>query len=60
MYAVLRLNSFDEREVAGAGNTLGAFNRIHSAQPGYVSSVVVDLGGGHQFALNLRAACRTV
>lgn len=53
MYAVLRLNSFDEGKLAGASEKLDAFDEIHSAQPGYVGSVVVDLGGGRRFALNL-------
>jgi hypothetical protein len=53
MYAVLRLNSFDPPKLAVAADRLEEFNKIHSAQPGYVGSVVVELGAGRRFALNL-------
>lgn len=53
MYAVLRLNSFDPDKLAAASDRLGEFDSIHSAQPGYVGSVVVELEGGRRFALNL-------
>lgn len=53
MYAVLRLNSFDPGRLADSSEALDAFDKVHSAQPGYVGSVVVDLGKGRRFALNL-------
>jgi hypothetical protein len=53
MYAVLRLNSFDPAKLAVSADRLEEFDRIHAAQPGYVGSVVVDLGAGRRFALNL-------
>lgn len=53
MYAVLRINSFDLGKLASSSQTLDAFDKVHSAQPGYVGSVVVDLGHGRRFALNL-------
>jgi hypothetical protein len=52
MYAVLRLNSFDPAKLAASGERLEEFDRVH-AQPGYVGSVVVDLGESRRFALNL-------
>jgi hypothetical protein len=53
MYAVLRLNSFDPDNLAGSGQGLQEFDEVHKAQAGYVGSVVVDIGGGRHFALNL-------
>jgi hypothetical protein len=53
MYAVLRLNSFDPAKLAASPDRLKEFDRIHAAQPGYLGSVVVDLGPGRRFALNL-------
>jgi hypothetical protein len=53
MYAVLRLNSFDPDKLAASGERLGEFDKVHAAQPGYIGSVVVDLGEGRRFVLNL-------
>ena len=53
MYAVLRINSFDPDRLAAAADRLEEFDRIHAAQPGFAGSVVVDLGGGRRFSLNL-------
>ena len=53
MYAVLRLNSFDPAKLAVSADLLEEFDKIHAAQPGYVGSVVVELGAGRRFALNL-------
>jgi hypothetical protein len=53
MYAVLRLNSFDPAKLAASGEKLEEFDRVHAAQPGYVGSVVVDLGESRRFVLNL-------
>ena len=53
MYAVLRLNSFDPAKVAVSADRLDEFDKIHAAQSGYVGSVVVELGAGRRFALNL-------
>ena len=53
MYAVLRLNSFDPAKLAASREQLEEFDRVHAAQPGYVGSVVVDLGESRRFALNL-------
>lgn len=53
MHAVLRLNSFDPAKLATAQDRLEQFEELHSAQPGYVGSLVVDQGEGRRFALNL-------
>ena len=53
MYAILRLNSFDSDKLAASSERLEEFDKVHAAQPGYIGSVVVDLGAGRRFALNL-------
>jgi hypothetical protein len=53
MYAVLRLNSFDPAKLAVAADKLEEFDKIHAAQSGYVGSIVVELGAGRRFALNM-------
>jgi hypothetical protein len=53
MYAVLRMNSFDPDKLAASRGSLERFDKVHAAQPGYVGSVVVDLGEGRRFALNV-------
>ena len=53
MQAVLRVNSFDPGKLAAGQEQLEEINRLHAAQPGFLGSVTVDLGGGRQFVLNL-------
>ncbi|GAB2635146.1 hypothetical protein [Kribbella swartbergensis] len=53
MYAVLRLNSFDQDKLAVSSAQVEEFDRIHAAQPGYEGSIVVDLGAGRRFMINL-------
>ncbi len=53
MYAVLRLNSFDPDKLEKSGHQLEEFDRIHASQPGYAGSIVVDLGSGRRFMVNL-------
>jgi hypothetical protein len=53
MFAVLRVNTFDPDKLWASEDLIAEFDRIHAAQPGYVGSVVVDLGRGRRFALNL-------
>ena len=53
MHAIVRINSFDERRLAGAGETLEAFQRLHARQPGYSGSLTVDLGNGRRLVVNL-------
>lgn len=53
MYAVLRLNSFDPDKLAQFPDQLEEFDRIHASQPGYAGSIVVDLGSGRRFMVNL-------
>jgi hypothetical protein len=53
MQAVLRINSYDTTKLADHREDQAEFDRIHAAQPGYLGGVVVDLGGGRRFLLNL-------
>ncbi len=53
MYAVLRINTFDPNKLAESSDKLEEFDQVHSAQAGYVGSIVVELGVGRRFALNL-------
>jgi hypothetical protein len=52
MFAIVRLNSFDQIKVA-ASPALEQFDQIHRTQPGYVGTVVVDLQAGRRLVLNL-------
>ena len=53
MFAVLRVNTFEPDKLSASQDSIAEFDRIHAAQPGYAGSVVVDLGRGRRFALNL-------
>lgn len=53
MHAVLRLNPFDPDKLAASSDQLDEFDRIHVAQPGYAGSIVIDLGSGRRFMVNL-------
>lgn len=53
MYAVLRINTFDPNKLAESSDKLEEFDQVHSAQVGYIGSIVVELGVGRRFALNL-------
>jgi hypothetical protein len=53
MYAVLRLNSFDPDKLTQSPDQLEEFDRVHASQPGYAGSIVVDLGSGRRFVVNL-------
>ena len=53
MQAVLRLNTYDTAKLTEHADQLAEFDRIHAAQPGYLGSVVVDIGSGRRFIINL-------
>jgi hypothetical protein len=53
MYAVARLNTYDADALAGAGERLANFDAAHSAQPGYLGSIVVALRQGQRLVVNL-------
>ena len=53
MYAVLRRNTFDPDKLAASAGALKEFDRLHAKQPGFAGAIVVDLGDGRRFAVNL-------
>ncbi|GAB3061438.1 hypothetical protein GCM10027053_24670 [Intrasporangium mesophilum] len=53
MYAVVRLNAWDDAKRAAAVDDVAEFDRIHSEQPGFLGSLVVDLGDGRTVIVNL-------
>ena len=53
VYAIARINRFDPVRLTTSQRELDEFDRLHAAQPGFLDSVVVDLGHGRQLALNL-------
>jgi hypothetical protein len=53
MYAVVRLNRFDVDRLAAASEDVAEFDRIHAEQPGFLGSLVVDIGDGGQATVNL-------
>lgn len=53
MYAIVRENAFDPAKLAQAGDQLAEFQDLHSRQPGYSGTIVIDLGEGRQLAVNL-------
>jgi hypothetical protein len=53
MYAILRRNSYDAAKLGQAEQAIDEFQALHAAQPGYAGSIVVDIGDGQRFAVNL-------
>jgi hypothetical protein len=53
MYAVVRVNTWDQEKQTGAADDVAEFDRIHGRQPGFLGSLVVDLGEGRTAILNL-------
>lgn len=53
MFAIVRINSFDEHKLADATTDLRAFARLHASQPGYAGSVTVKLAEGRRLTVNL-------
>ena len=53
MYAVVRLNTWDDAKRAAAAGDVAEFDRIHAEHPGFLGSLVVDLGGGRNAIVNL-------
>ncbi|MGH3499997.1 MAG: hypothetical protein ACRDQA_03700 [Nocardioidaceae bacterium] len=53
MYAVVRVNTWDDAKRAAAADDVAAFDRVHAEQPGFLGSLVVDLGEGRNAIVNL-------
>jgi len=53
MFAIVRLNTFDEHKLATATGDLHEFGQLHASQPGYAGSLTVAMGEGRQLTVNL-------
>ena len=53
MYAVVRVNAWDAKKRVNAGKDIEEFDRIHADQPGFLGSLMVDLGDGRDAIVNL-------
>lgn len=53
MYAVVRLNAWDDAKRSAAAGDVAEFDRLHAEQPGFLGSLVVDLGEGRHAIINL-------
>lgn len=53
MYAVVRLNTWNDEKRSAAADDVAEFDRIHAEQPGFLGSLVVDLGEGREATVNL-------
>ncbi|MBB3036521.1 hypothetical protein [Hoyosella altamirensis] len=53
MYAVVRVNHFDTEKLTAHSTDVAEFDRIHAEQPGFIGSLIVDLGDGKQATVNL-------
>jgi hypothetical protein len=52
MYAIVRRYAYDPAAIASAGRALAAAQELHTTQPGYTGSIVID-DGQHFIAVNL-------
>jgi heme-degrading monooxygenase HmoA len=52
MYAIVRRYAHDPAAIASAGQALAAAQELHTTQPGYAGSIVID-DGQHFIAVNL-------
>jgi hypothetical protein len=52
MYAIVRRYAYDPAAIASAGQALAAAQELHTTQPGYAGSIVVN-DGQHFIAVNL-------
>jgi hypothetical protein len=53
MYAVVRLNTWNEEKRNAAADDLAEFDRIHAEQPGFLGSLAVAFGNGREAIVNL-------
>ncbi len=53
MFAIARLNTFDEQRLAAARADLAEFDRLHTRQPGYAGNVTIELGESRRMTINL-------
>ena len=53
LFAIVRVNTFDQDRLANTRHDLEEFDALHAGQPGYVGSLVVDLTQGRRLVVNL-------
>lgn len=53
MYAVMRVNTWDNAKRAAAADDVAEFDRLHAEQPGFLGSLAVDLGESRHAIVNL-------
>ena len=53
MYAIIRKNTYDPDQLAHATAALAELRELHTAQPGYVGSIEVDVGDRQTVVVNL-------
>ena len=53
MFAIARLNTFDDRRLAASHAKLAEFDRLHASQPGYAGSLTIELDDSTRMTINL-------
>jgi hypothetical protein len=53
MYAIFRENTFDPAKLARGSKDMLEFQQLHSQQPGYSGTIVIDAGDGRQLSVNM-------
>lgn len=53
MFAIARLNTFDEQRLASGRADLAEFDRLHASQPGYAGSLTIELDDSRRLTVNL-------
>lgn len=56
MYALVRETTYDPARLAKGADQVNEFQALHSAQPGYAGTVIVELNPGRWLTLNLWAS----
>ena len=52
-FAIVRVSTFDEAELARSAAGMLEFQRLHASQPGYAGTIAVDIGPGRSLVVNL-------
>ena len=52
-FAVVRVSTFDEAELARSAASIQEFQGLHASQPGYAGAITVDVGPGRRLMVNL-------
>jgi len=52
-FAVVRVATFDQAELARSAADLQEFQRLHARQPGYAGAITIDIAPGRHLVVNL-------